>query len=39
VGAYLAERQAGESFQSFAKRKSDDELIAIGTGSAESVPV
>ncbi|GAC1322816.1 MAG: ferredoxin--nitrite reductase [Chloroflexota bacterium] len=33
VGAYLAERSAGESFQAFAKRKSDDELIAIGTGS------
>jgi ferredoxin-nitrite reductase len=32
VGAYLAERAHGESFQSFAKRKTDEELIAIGTG-------
>jgi ferredoxin-nitrite reductase len=32
VAAYLAERQAGESFQSFAKRKTDEELISIGTG-------
>jgi len=32
VGAYLAERGPGESFQSFAKRKSDQELISIGTG-------
>lgn len=38
VGAYLAERSAGESFQAFAKRKSDDELIAIGTG-AEAAQV
>ena len=32
VAAYLAERQPNESFQSFAKRKSDEELVAIGTG-------
>ena len=32
VAAYLAERQAGETFQAFAKRKSDEELISIGTG-------
>ena len=36
VGAYLSERQSDESFQAFAQRKSDEELIAIGTG---SVPV
>jgi ferredoxin-nitrite reductase len=29
VGAYLAERTDGESFQAFAKRKSDEELISI----------
>ncbi len=40
VGAYLAERSAGESFQSFAKRKSDEELVAIGSGvSADAVAV
>ncbi len=33
VAAYLSERQSSESFQSFAQRKSDEELIAIGTGS------
>jgi ferredoxin-nitrite reductase len=32
VAAYLAERRAGEGFQSFAQRKSDEELISIGTG-------
>ncbi len=32
VAAYLAERADGESFQSFAKRKSDQELISIGSG-------
>jgi sulfite reductase beta subunit-like hemoprotein len=32
VAAYLAEREPGEGFQSFAKRKSDEELISIGTG-------
>jgi sulfite reductase beta subunit-like hemoprotein len=30
VGAYLAERTPGESFQAYAHRKSDEELIAIG---------
>lgn len=34
VGAYLAERQAGESFQAFAQRKTDDELIAIASAGA-----
>jgi short subunit dehydrogenase-like uncharacterized protein len=29
VAAYLAERTDGESFQSFARRKSDEELISI----------
>ena len=32
VAAYLAERQGAETFQAFAKRKSDEELISIGTG-------
>jgi ferredoxin-nitrite reductase len=32
VGAYLDERADGESFQAFAKRKSDEELVAIGSG-------
>jgi sulfite reductase beta subunit-like hemoprotein len=32
VGAYLAERRDGESFQAFAKRKSDEELITIASG-------
>ena len=32
VGDYLAERRDGESFQSFAKRKSDEELITIASG-------
>jgi sulfite reductase beta subunit-like hemoprotein len=38
VGAYLSERQSGETFQSFARRKSDEELIAIGSGVSEPVP-
>ena len=38
VGAYLNERQNGESFQAFAKRKSDEELISIGTGQPAPVP-
>jgi ferredoxin-nitrite reductase len=38
VAAYLSERQSGETFQSFAKRKTDDELVAIGTGAPEPVP-
>jgi sulfite reductase beta subunit-like hemoprotein len=38
VGAYLSERAEGESFQAYAKRKSDEELIAIGTGAPEAVP-
>ena len=32
VAAYLDERLAGETFQSFAQRKSDEELIAIAGG-------
>ena len=32
VGAYLAERQDGESFQTFAQRKSDEELVAVASG-------
>jgi sulfite reductase beta subunit-like hemoprotein len=39
VAAYLAERTDGESFQSFAKRKSDVELVAIGSGVADAVAV
>jgi ferredoxin-nitrite reductase len=39
VGAYLAERQTDETFQSFAKRKSDEELIAIGSGTADAMVV
>lgn len=38
VGAYLSQRDDGESFQSFAKRKSDEELVAIASGSPEAVP-
>src|SRR5438132_1032052 len=38
VAAYLNERQNGESFQAFAKRKSDEELISIGTGQPAPVP-
>jgi len=37
IAAYLSERQDGESFQSFAKRKSDEELITIGTGRPAAV--
>ena len=33
-----AERLVGESFQSFAKRKTDAELVAIGSGAPEPVP-
>jgi sulfite reductase beta subunit-like hemoprotein len=36
VAAYLAERSDGESFQEFAIRKSDEELITIASG--EPVP-
>jgi len=32
VAAYLAQRALGESFQAFAKRMTDEELVAIGTG-------
>lgn len=32
VGAWLAERQGGETFQAFSQRQSDDELVAIATG-------
>jgi len=32
VGGYLAERGADESFQAFAIRKSDEELIQLATG-------
>jgi sulfite reductase beta subunit-like hemoprotein len=39
VAAYLAERTDGESFQSFTKRKSDEELVAIGSGAADAVAV
>jgi sulfite reductase beta subunit-like hemoprotein len=39
VAAYLGERTDGESFQSFAKRKSDEELVAIGSGAADAVAV
>jgi ferredoxin-nitrite reductase len=39
VGAYLSERAGGESFQAFAKRKTDEELIAIGSGAAVAVPI
>jgi sulfite reductase beta subunit-like hemoprotein len=38
VAAYLDERQQGESFPSFARRKTDEELICIGTGQALAVP-
>jgi ferredoxin-nitrite reductase len=37
VAAYLADRASGESFQSFARRKTDEELVAIGTGAATPV--
>jgi sulfite reductase beta subunit-like hemoprotein len=32
VAAYLEQRQEAESFQAFAKRKTDEELVSIGTG-------
>src|SRR5438067_1426945 len=32
VAAYLEQRQDAESFQAFARRKTDEELINIGTG-------
>jgi ferredoxin-nitrite reductase len=34
AAAYLAERRLGESFQAYAQRKTDDELIAIAAGGA-----
>jgi sulfite reductase beta subunit-like hemoprotein len=37
VAAYLDERASGETFQSFAQRKTDEELVAIGTGAAAAV--
>ena len=37
VGAYLAERAVDESFQSFALRKSDEDLVTIATGNAPEV--
>jgi sulfite reductase beta subunit-like hemoprotein len=37
VAAYLGERAVGETFQSFAKRKSDDELVAIGNGTTSLI--
>ena len=41
VGGYLAEREGNENFQTFAKRKTDEELIALATGvpTAAAVPV
>jgi ferredoxin-nitrite reductase len=38
VAAYLSERSDGETFQLFAKRKSDEELVAIASGAAAAVP-
>jgi ferredoxin-nitrite reductase len=38
VEAYLSERLDGESFQAFAHRKTDEELITIGTGAAVALP-
>jgi ferredoxin-nitrite reductase len=35
VGAYLAERTPGEPFQAYARRKTDEELIAIGGVNAD----
>ncbi len=34
VAGYLEERQDGETFQAFATRKTDDELIALASGRA-----
>ena len=39
VAAYLAERTDGESFQTYAKRKSDEELVAIGSGVPAAVAI
>ncbi len=39
VAAYLAERMDGESFQTYAKRKSDEELVAIGSGVPAAVAI
>jgi sulfite reductase beta subunit-like hemoprotein len=38
VGAYLAERAAGETFQHYALRKTDEELIAIAGGTDRGQP-
>jgi ferredoxin-nitrite reductase len=35
VGAYLAERADGESFQTFARRKSDEELVGLAAGTRQ----
>ena len=37
VAAYLQERSAGESFQAYAKRKTDEDLISIGSGQRVAV--
>jgi ferredoxin-nitrite reductase len=34
VGAYLSERQSGETFQAYTHRKSDEELVAIASSEA-----
>jgi sulfite reductase beta subunit-like hemoprotein len=39
VSAYLAERRKGESFQAFAQRKSDEQLISIASGQPEPAAV
>ena len=36
VGAYLAERRGGETFQAYAKRKTDEELVSIAGGAADA---
>ncbi|MBV8716062.1 MAG: nitrite/sulfite reductase [Chloroflexi bacterium] len=38
VAAYLSERHDGETFQGYTHRKSDEELVAIGTGASVAVP-
>jgi len=38
VAAYLEQRQGAESFQAFARRKTDEELIDIGAGQPVAVP-
>jgi ferredoxin-nitrite reductase len=38
VGAYLAERAAGETFQHYALRKTDEELITIAGGTDSGQP-